>query len=116
MCVTGYLIVLGDAKLRLILLGLKYAKCILLAYSSILIHMPKGPVLWVVVHCRLVCNQEECFNCSVNRSSKHFRNGACVPIYRILYSRILGSSKCITCQITHLHVMLGPSWMLVLMY
>jgi hypothetical protein len=49
----------GGAKLRLILLGLKYSKCILLADSPIVIHMPtfekmKGPVLWVVVQCRLV--------------------------------------------------------------
>jgi hypothetical protein len=60
----------GGAKLRLILLGLNYSKCILLADSPVVIHMPtfemmKGPVLWVVVHYRLVYNQEVCLECSV---------------------------------------------------
>lgn len=77
-----------------IMLGLKYSKCILLADSPIVIHMPtnemmKGPVLWVVVHCKLVYNQEVCLDNSVDGSSKHPRNGTCVPIYRALYSRRL---------------------------
>ena len=106
----------GGAKLRLILLGLKYSKCILLADSPIVIHMPtfemmKGPVLWVVVHCRLVYNQEVCLDSSIDGTSKHPRNGTCVPVYRALYSRRLGHSKYITCQIIHLHGILGRCWL-----
>jgi len=102
----------GSAELRLILIGLKYSKCILLADSPIVIHMPtfemmKGPVLWVVVHCRLVYNQEVCLDCSVDGSSKHLRNGTCVPIYRTLYSRRLSPSKYITFM---------ECWVFVLIY
>jgi len=73
------------AKLRSILLGLKYSKCILLADSPIVIHMPtfemmKGSVLWVVVYCRLVYNQEVCLDSSVDGITKHPLNGTCVPI------------------------------------
>jgi len=69
--------------------------------------MMKGPVLWVVVHCRLVYNQEVCLDCSVDGSSKHLRNGTCVPIYRTLYSRRLSPSKYITFM---------ECWVFVLIY
>lgn len=61
-CVCGSLPLVsvgsGEYKIQLILLGLKYPKRILLADNPMVIHMPtfvvpKGPVLWVVLHCRL---------------------------------------------------------------
>jgi hypothetical protein len=109
------------AKLRLILLRLKYSKCILLADSPIIIHTPtfemlKGPGLWVLVHWRLVYDQEACLDCSVDGSSTHLRNGTCVPVYRALYARRLRPSKCITCQTIHPNVKLGSCCVLILMY
>jgi hypothetical protein len=57
---VGLVSVGSGYKKILFLLRLKYSKCVSLADNYIIIHVPtvevlmKGPVLWVVVHWRLV--------------------------------------------------------------